>query len=235
MSVNEEIKQEHKKLKFMTAQEKIQYIWEYYHLHIIITIVGVVFLVFFIHDIIENNKPVHLNACLVNTNGTTQTASTLLDDYIEYAKIDTEKESAAIDMTMRIDLESMDQVSVAYQQKIMALLSSEGLDVLAADEELIEKFGEMEAFLDLDAVLPDDLKKELNEKGYEFFSCKLESGETQTVGIYIENSRRLALDGDYGAYDASCKPVFSIPATTIRLEQALEFLRFLISQDSVGN
>ncbi|NLG04070.1 MAG: hypothetical protein GX567_09630 [Clostridia bacterium] len=234
MAVSDEIKQEHKKLKFMTKQEKIQYIWEYYKLHIAVTIVAIIFLSLLIHDLIEGNKPVHLYACLVNANMSTQTESTLLDDYIAYAGIDTKKENTAIDMSMHIDLDSMDQVSLAYQQKIMALLSSKDLDVLIADNEMIQKYGEMEAFLDLESVLPEALKDELEKKGYEYVTCKLESGEMSTIGISIGNSRVLAMDGDFGAYEQDSHPVFTIPATSVRLDQSLEFLRFLISQDHVS-
>lgn len=229
MPVIDEIREEQKKFKHMTPKEKAGYIWDYYKIHIIVGIFLLIFAAMLIRDVRKNSLPIHLNACIVNSNFTYDTEATIPTAYVNYADIDTDKENYYIDYSMHIVPENFDQVGLAYQQKLMALFSSAELDVLMADKPLIESFADVDAYANLEELLPADLKQELEEKGYTYFTYPNE--EPIPVGIYMENCTRMNQDGEFGTYFPESEPIFTIAINTERPDYAIEFLRFLISMD----
>lgn len=242
MPVIDEIREEQKKFKSMTPKEKAGYIWDYYKIHIIVGIFLIIFASMLIKDVYKNNMPIRLYACVVNSNFTYDTESDIPTAYVNYAEIDTKKENYMIDYSMHIVPENFDQVGLAYQQKLMALFSSNDIDVLMADKPLIESFADVEAFADLNEILPTDLKQELEAKGYTYYiypneetvsdaEAIAENREPQALGIYLKDCTRIREDGDFGTYFAESEPVFTIAINTERLDSAIEFLRFLISKD----
>ena len=242
MPVIDEIREEQKKFKTMTPKEKAGYIWDYYKIHIIAGILLIVLASLFIKDIRKNSLPVHLNACIVNSNFTYDTDTVLPTAYVNYADIDTDKENYYIDYSMHISPESFDQTGLAYQQKLMALFSSAELDILIADKPLIESFADVDAYANLDELLPEDLKQELEEKGYTYYiypnedtpedaDAIVENIEPAPLGIYMKNCTRMNEDGEFGTYFPESEPIFAIAVNTTRPEQSIEFLRFLISMD----
>jgi hypothetical protein len=117
MPVIDEIREEQKKFKTMTPKEKVGYIWDYYKIHIIVGIFLIVFGAMLARDVYKNSLPMHLNACIVNSNFTYDTDATIPISYVNYADIDTDKENYMIDYSMHIIPENFDQVGLAYQQK----------------------------------------------------------------------------------------------------------------------
>ena len=231
MPVIDDIKQETKKFKNMNFKEKSQYIWDYYKIPIISGIVLILFAVFIIRDIRDNSRETYLSACMLNSNHIYDDDTTLITEYTNYADIDTEAVQLNIDFSMRIDLDNADQMSMAYQQKIMALFAAEELDVMVGDEAIISTYADAYAFADLNEVLPADVKAELEEKGYTYYMSKLEDGTTAPVGIYMEQCKRFKDDGANGTYAADANPIYTIAYSAPHPEHAIEYLEFLISRD----
>ena len=48
--ISDEIKEQKKKLKDMTLKQKIQYLWYYYRIHALVTILVLIFGTYFIHE-----------------------------------------------------------------------------------------------------------------------------------------------------------------------------------------
>lgn len=242
MPVIDEIREEQKKFKNMTLKEKAGYIWDYYKIHIIVSIFLIIFAVMMTRDIYRNSMPVHLNAIVVNSNFTYDSEASLPIAYVNYADIDTKKENYMIDYSMHIIPENFDQTGLAYQQKIMAMFASNELDIMIADRPLIESFADVDAYVNLEEFLPDDLKQELEDKGYTYYTYPneqtvsdanaiAENREPAPVGIHMKNCTRMNEDGDFGTYFEESDPIFTIAINSERRENAIEFLRFLISQD----
>ena len=228
MPVNDDIRAENSKLKNMTAKEKLLYIWDYYKLPIILGIVFVVFVFFLVKDLISNNRETYLTACILNSNYTYETDSSLVNEYVNFSGVDTEAMQLNMDFSMHIDLNAADQMSLAYQQKIMALFAAKEIDVMVGDQNIIHSYANAEAFCNLTELLPADLATELEQKGYTYYTATYEDGTTAPVGLYMENCTRLKNDD---TYPNSVRPIFAISANAPHPERAIEFLQFLISLD----
>ena len=228
MPVNDDIRAEKSKFKNMTVKEKLRYIWDYYRIPIIIGIIGVVFIFTLVKDIISNNRETYLSACILNSNYTYETDTTLVNEYVNYSGVDTEAMQLNIDFSMHIDLNAADQMSLAYQQKVMALFAAKEIDVMVGDQNIIDSYASAEAFCNLTELLPADLAAELEQKGYTYYTATYENGSTVPVGLYMDSCVRLKNDD---TYKDGVHPIFTISANAPHPEHAIEFLRFLISRD----
>lgn len=162
MSVNEEIREQRKKLKGQGFKAKLEYFWEYYKIHTIVAVVVMIFLVTLIHDI-RNNKPYAFYAAAINS--TASGAQDILEkEFADYAGIDTENELCFIDTTLVYNLELIDEVTIATSQKIMATMAASDLDVMLADSTLFTHYANQESFIDLTTLLSADELKRLEDR-----------------------------------------------------------------------
>ena len=160
MSVNDEIRQERKKLKGKGFKAYAEYFWDYYKIHAIVAVALIIMVAVLIKDI-RNNKPYGFYAMMVNSNASA--AQDIFEDrFAEYAGIDTEQYACLVDMASSFDPLVLDQMTVATSQKIMAVLSAKELDVMGGDIKTILHYGNQETFLDLSTIYTED---ELNSFG----------------------------------------------------------------------
>lgn len=224
----------------MPLKKKAAYIWDYYKFPIIGVIAGLIFLVTFIKDYRLSHRPLYLDAVLINSDLAYSYDESLKNDFIKYAGVDTVTYNLTIDTSPVITENSYDQMTMANVQKIFAMYTAGELDVVIGPETVIDEYGEMGAHMDLTAVLSDELKKQLEDKGYElYYTTEYEeddNGESKPVatypaGIYIGNSDYLAGLGNGGAYaselEAGRKPIFTITATCKRTDNALKLLSMI--------
>jgi hypothetical protein len=231
MQVIDNLKKEQKKIKDFSFAGKCSYIWDYYKVPIIASVIVILFAVLLIKDVVLNSRPTYLYTCILNSNYTYETDTTIPIEYTNYAAIDTEAQILTFDYSMHIDPEGFDQSAIGYQQKLLALLSSNEVDVIIGNEEIIENYAKVGAYTNLQELLPDDLAQELEEKGYTYYTYRNEDGQTVPVGINMETCTRFHEDGELGTYAEGDNPIFTIILDSKQSAHALEFLRFLISKD----
>lgn len=239
MAIKDEIKKESVKLKDMPPKKKAEYIWEYYKIPIIIVVAAVFFIVTFIRDYRINKRPYFIDAILINSDIGYSADNYILNDFIKYAGVDTETYNIAVDTTISIDEEKLDQMSMANSQKVMALFAAGELDVVMGPDSIMDQYGGMDAFMDLSGVLSEDKVKSLKDAGYEMYYATVyeddENGKPQPVntylaGVYLDNSRYLA-SLEEGAFrsvkESGRRPVFAIAARSVRVENSLKLLSML--------
>ena len=158
MSVNEEIREQRKKLKGAGFKARFEYFWDYYKIHTIVALAVIIFVVTMVRDI-ANNKPYALYAMFINSSGT-DAQSILQDGFIQYAGIDTQKEDVLVDTTANYVSSSLDTTAIATSEKVLALISAKSLDVMVADENTFGHFAGQETFTDLRDVFSE---KELSQ------------------------------------------------------------------------
>ena len=237
MAIKDEIRKENIKIKDMPLKKKISYIRDYYKFPIIGGIAALIFLVTFVRDYRQNNRPKYLDAILINSDLAYSYDESLKEDFIKYAGVDTETYNLVIDSSITISEDSYDQMTMANMQKVVAMYTAGELDVVIGPEPIMDEYGAMGAHMDLSGILTDELKKKLADKGYDIFYTteyeEDENGETKAIGtypagVYIGSSEYLAGLGSSGAYaaqiEAGKKPVFTITATCTRTDNALQLL-----------
>lgn len=244
MALKDEIKEQTVKLKNMTVKEKIAYICTYYKWYFIIAAIVIISAISITKTIIRNNRPLYLHAEFVNSNLAYTEDTTIYDDFIKEYNIDTEVTPLFIGFS-NVIYDEGDQMSYANQIKMIAQYSANELDVVCGPESLINGRLNVGEYTDLEKLLPDDLMKELKDKGYEFFIYKgypeedingeslNPSSEPITPyigGIYIDNCEYLNNINGVKVYtlENGDRPVLTVAPNTKNPEHAVEFIRMLI-------
>lgn len=199
MSVSEEIRAEHKKLKGKGFKAHFSYFMTYYKWPTLAAIAVAAIVISLIRSI-ASNKPTAVNAMFLNGSNTDLTYSTdwIEDEFINYAGIDTGKYSVTIDTSSYITPGgAQSQVEAATSMKIMAYSAAKDLDVMTADPYNFHNYARSGMFTDL----RDILSEEQIEK-YEPYFYYIDGKEIEEY----ENSSSLdeqAADAEsYAAYAA---------------------------------
>ncbi|MBQ9765905.1 MAG: hypothetical protein IJW18_06885 [Lachnospiraceae bacterium] len=220
-SFKESFKEECAKLKEMTFGEKLEYIWEYYKVHIIITAVLVFFVVSMIKVVYNNIKYESIFHCaVVNSILSTEEENYLLDGFGEYIDVDKEHETMTFDSTYIFfwDQQSFQSdTTYASRMKVAAALAAKELDIFVADKTYVESATPEEQFMDLSTTLPAELYAVVEP--YVFYSAD-KDGEMRPFAVDLSSTHL----GDGVFYQDP--PYFAIVSNTQHLETAIEFLKY---------
>ncbi len=239
MAIRDEIKKENIKLKDMPPKKKAEYIWEYYKIPIIIAVLAVIFIVTFVRDYRINKRPYYIDAIVINSDIAYSADNYILNDFIKYAGVDTKAYNIAVDTSIIMDEEKLDQMTMANSQKVMALFAAGELDVVIGPDSIMDQYGKMEAFRDISQVISDDRIKELSDAGFEVYQATAYEEDDQgnmvpvntyPAGIYLDGSKYLASleEGAFAtAKESGKRPVFAITASTERVDNSLKLLSML--------
>lgn len=144
--VQDEIHEQHMKMKDMSLKGKLQYFWDYYKIHTIVILASIAFLVTLIHDI-RSAKDYGFYSIMLNSAGLSSISMEAA--FSEYAGIDLETYDCFIDTDSRISYSSITQYDMATVQKLVALVQSREIDALVFDSEVFNNYANNEFFLDL--------------------------------------------------------------------------------------
>ncbi len=155
--LKEEVRVERQKMKEMSFQDKLWYIWEYYKFHI-----GGVFLVILLVSVVVTsvrNASIHPGLyCIIVNNRSAQEldVSPLEKDFYEYMGFG-QKEPVYVESMYISYGDSATELSYASMAKISALVASQELDILMGDEENINQYASLDGLADLKELLPADV------------------------------------------------------------------------------
>lgn len=150
MSIHEEIKDQQKKLKDKDFKTRWNYFWDYYKIHVIIALIAIIAIVSTVRSIV-NTKPNAIYAVLLNS-GYDASRQDLEKGFIEYAGVDTSEYSCLIDVSSTFDQTSVDQMTLATSQKIMANVAAKEIDALGGDTATFAYYASQDVFTDLTTV-----------------------------------------------------------------------------------
>lgn len=226
MALQDEIKQEHKKVKDMTLKGKIKYFWDYYKIHTIVGILVIIGIAVFIRDFISSNRPMYLDAIMVNTILDYEDPKGIDDDFAEYANVDRDTYNLSIDTSVSISMEFNDEMSMAAAQKIMALFQAKSIDVLVGPEEIIDYYAVSDAYDSIYKYLSKEQISLLEENGYPIYYGVCE-GVVVPAGFYIGASEYLQNKSEFGTFMEDANPVFAITFCDANPQATIEFLSML--------
>ena len=250
MAITDEIKEQTDKFKDMTFKGKINYIWDYYKIPIIVAIVLIIGVSVLVSDIRKNSRPTYLDVVMINTNFAADSTITLEEDFIRCQNVDTEANNIYFSYDCSFPEDYFDTTTMAYQQRLVSQYAAGEIDIMIGPVGTMITSADCGGYSDLTKVLPRELIDELKERGYEFFTYtgrrytddekqyldkedleEIENFEPYIAGIYLDNCSYLNNQGEYGAYDPTededLRPILTIPTTTQRLDHAIEFIHFI--------
>ena len=227
VTFKERLHEEAAKLKEMSFKDKFWYIWEYYKFPIIGVIIAV-FLVGSIGSAMYNNRFDTALSCAV-LNSRYDSDALTVDQYFnegfrafigldENTKIDVD-----YSMSPTFDESAMNEYSYAELAKLTAMISSKGLDVMIGRPDVIDHYGEMDGFLNLEEALPPDLYEQV--KDYLYPVTNAETGQESSCGLRLEDTSfgektGLILDN----------PVLTVMSNSPHTDTAIQLIRYIFEQ-----
>ena len=219
-SMHDEIREQNAKLKGAPLKEKLSYFKEYYLKSTLAVIVALILVGSFIYTIATAPEGTAFAAYFYNDTG--DSASTgLIDEYIAYTGIDTQKYEVYLDATMDYSTDSGNYLDYTGIQKAMAVISTKELDIIVGDQESFDYFVKSDCFHDVTTILPEELLEKYKDKFY-YYTFE-ETGETLPVGIYVTDSPKL---NEYNYY-VEKEPILGFICNSDSIENALTFLEFI--------
>ena len=227
VTFKERLHEEAAKLKEMSFKDKFWYIWEYYKFPIIGVIIAV-FLVGSIGSAMYNNRFDTALSCAV-LNSRYDSDALTVDQYFnegfrafigldENTKIDVD-----YSMSPTFDESAMNEYSYAELAKLTAMISSKGLDVMIGRPDVIDHYGEMDGFLNLEEALPPELYEQV--KDYLYPVTNAETGQESFCGLRLEDTSfgektGLILDN----------PVLTVMSNSPHTDTAIQLIRYIFEQ-----
>lgn len=213
-------------LKDMTLKEKVEHIWEYYRIHIFITL----FILFFTGSMINHlfiNPPKQAGVFVgfigkyLDMEQAERVQEILTKEIVQDP---TEETEAKVDHFMiNPDSPELMEISMANTQKLMAMLASREIDIIVANSFDFNEYIQQQAFIPLTELFT---KEELKQWEELWLQGKTEEDRIAKIyGIYLWDNpivEELRFVAD--------KPVIGIVSNTERVEKAKETLKWFLNR-----
>lgn len=250
MAVMDEFKEEREALKHGTPKQKFTYFMDYYKWHVIIAVIVIIMGIYTIREIM-NKRDTALYTCLLNTIEL-EGAQEYNAGFAEAIELDTNTYQLTFDANTWIDMNAMDESTMANSQKLMAHLAAGELDIMITDKDSIANYSYQDNFLTMEELLsPEQYEK------YEPYFYYIDMSTLEEWNAYISDPNNLLLDISYdfpdprkpgemerpvavGIFLDECEElkksyyfrsddvVFSVFGNTSRKETVLQYLEYLM-------
>lgn len=156
MSWKEEINNTKKILKEGTASQKLEYIWDYYKLPILLFLFTLLFIGSFVHAKVTAKEYV-LQGMFLNSVAEIDTAEQFKQDYLANCPIDPSEEDVFFDTSIYYSNDSSaDTTSYQSMQVISARIAAGEIDFMVAEDSILTNFSYNGYFYDLREVLSEE-------------------------------------------------------------------------------
>ncbi len=147
----EETKTQGAKMKGRPLREKLEYFWEYYKIHTLVT-ATILFIVISLIHAWATSKDYALSIVVANSmiNSMEGVSEGWKSDLTDILDFDTKKYEVGIDTSVMlgVDTASADQ-EYSSSQKMAAMLSAESIDIIITDSQMFEQYAQNQYLHDL--------------------------------------------------------------------------------------
>lgn len=215
---------EKKTFKTMTVGEKLEHIWEYYKLALLIIALAVGLIIYIIYKLVAPGPDSILNVTMVNSYPLNVEGEDTFDRYLREHGYDPKDETVAVNSTLYLDANNASQSSAVAFQALLAMSMVGEIDLLIGDETVFQLFGSGNGLLEIDTVLPEELLEKYQDDLYT--ARAQDTGEEFVCGIRLPKGNPLEQDGYYGE-----GVMAGIPYTAVNQDEAKEMLLYLLGEN----
>ncbi|MGF7146086.1 hypothetical protein HNQ56_004535 [Anaerotaenia torta] len=213
---------EKQKLKDMSNQEKLAYLWEYYRIHALAAIAAIALIAYIIYEIVTPDIETLFQAAIIDSPVSDEVWEQYRAQFEEY--LDLNPELQEIQLNSSFYLSSDGEYAMNMQQVFAARVAAREIDVIIAPESRFKSLtysGYMDKLTDR---IPTDLYASLAE--YMFQSDTEAEPDRQSVyGIYLTSTKL------FSENSVSPEPyLLGIVANAEHKDNAAEFLRMLFNE-----
>ncbi|MFT4146397.1 MAG: hypothetical protein QM644_18290 [Mobilitalea sp.] len=213
---------EKEKLRSMTLNAKLSYLWEYYKIHAIVIIAVVGLIIYFIYEVITPNVNPVFYAAVLNSPLEDDKKDAFIAEYSEHLKLDPAHEEVVINTQFYFSTAEGSPFT-NMQQVLDAYISAGDVDVIIAPESDFNRYAQIGYFDKLSNELPTDVYSSLTDEFY--ITASEEDTSESAYGVYLTNSslfKDLTYQGE--------PYVLGILSNAKHKEDTIEFINYIFNQ-----
>lgn len=213
--------------KNLSGREKVQYIWDYYKIHIIVAIVVLYFAVTTIAQKLSYRDPL-LNVLMLNYPNMEQDATIGFEEFLDASGYETYEGAVVCDTSLHFSTEEEkaeygEMIDFQNYQVLYVVVGAEEQDVLFGTDDAFMQITRMSVLADLSKILPEELLEKYSDqliytesdeetKGY---PCAVKLAGNQWL-----EEHQMYEECYFGVFQNGCNP-----------ERAVEFAEYLLSYE----
>ena len=209
---------EKEKLKDMNLRNKMAYLWEYYHIVILLITAAIIIAIYTIYSILTPNVHPRFYAAIVNSNIITDQVQEYGQDFADYLQLDPKTENVIMNDNLTVSMGS--DFATNMQEVLTAYIASREVDVIIAPETDFKGYIQSEYFINLSDELPTDVYSMLTD--YFYLSSAPSDPEQNAYGIYLSDTD-LFQDASYN----DDPYILGIVANYTHKEDTVKFIKYL--------
>jgi len=213
-------KSEREKLRNMRPKERLDYLWEYYRIHALVTIGVIALLSYIIYTVATPDVKPQFYAALINNTVTEEELQQYREEFSEYLQLDPKKDSVEFNSSFYMN-DSFD--SMNSKQVLMAYVAAQEIDVIIAPESEFSNYAFSGFFDKLSEQLPTNVYSSLTDHFY--LTGTDDDPDQNAYGVYLTDTKlykNKSVDGE--------PYVLGIVANAKHKENALEFINYLFHE-----
>lgn len=211
--------------KALSTKAKIQFIWDYYRLHILVTVIAVAVIGSLIHHFVTYREPL-LNVIMINTSSGEMTTADGFDEFLDAYQYDKKETPVSVFGSLYFSDDENAAVASYQDYEVLAtMIAAGGQDLFFGTGNVFLTYAEQGAFMDLSKVLsPETFDKYKDSMIY-----STDDGESASYPCAVEITDNEWLKKN-GYYDGNC--YFGIFYRSENSEVTTQFAEFLLGQTS---
>jgi len=221
-NLRNEIQDQNKKLKNMTWAQKKEYIWEYYKIHIIGTLIAIVTIICFVFTFIQNNYEAVFTTIVVDGNmtGFSDNKDILTQEFTKYLGIDGKNKRVFFDNNNTLIQKTGDQDSYYSTQKIITMATAQSIDGYLCEYDYVNFYSQDDSLFlaDLSELLSADELSKLSAYLVYFTAA---DGTKIPVAVDL-TSTHVKTETDL----TMTRPCYGVVSTSKHTDNAVKFIRY---------
>lgn len=208
-------------IKDYSFSEKMEYYWQYYKVHIVVTVLLACFFGSILHPIIHKKETV-LSIAYINAFPNVED-QVIINDLEKHLQLNPKKQQVLLDSTYYIDNTSDSPYALTYSQKFSVNAMAGNIDVVLSDVTNFDFYGNQGFFQDLSTIFPEEELSIYRDRLYYMDLPNDDSNQKVPIGIKINRSAKIYKTSCYPNYDA----YYGVMAGSKRVDAAINFLNYI--------
>lgn len=205
----------------LSLSEKMEFYWQKYKIHIVVTVLLACFFGSILHPIIHQ-KEIVLSIAYINAFPNVED-QVIIDDLEKHLQVNPKRQQVLLDSTYYIDNTSDSPYAENYSQKFSSNALNGHFDVVLSDVTNFDFYGNQGFFQDLSTIFSEEELVFYKDRLYYLDLPDDNSDRKVPVGIKINRSAKICKTSCYPNHDA----YYGIMTDSKRIDAALRFLNYI--------
>ena len=208
-------------VKDLSLSEKMEYYWQKYKVHIVVTVLLACFFGSILHPIIHKKETV-LSIAYINAFPNVED-QVIIDDLEKHLQLNPKKQQVLLDSTYYIDNTSDSPYALTYSQKFSVNAMAGNIDVVLSDVTNFDFYGNQGFFRDLSTIFPEEELNLYRDRLYYMDLPDDDFNQKVPIGIKIDRSAKILKTSCYPNHDA----YYGVMEGSERVDAAVRFLNYI--------